>query len=164
VDEPPLLGEANLERGSVALELAVPSTPDEVWTALTEPDHLSHWLGRAEGQPSREARFALWHDDTTRSTHTVTRWQPGWLLAMTWDLPDEGTSSVSFGLAAREDRTLVALEHDGLTAPAGYAAGWHRHLEYLAAHLDGADLPLDEFWDGYDDLLARYAELNTHLT
>jgi uncharacterized protein YndB with AHSA1/START domain len=159
VDEPQLLGEANIERGSVALELAVPSTPDEVWTALTEPDHLSHWLGRTEGSPARDAQFAIWHDATTRSTHTVTRWQPGWLLAMTWDFPDEGTSVVSFAVAARKDRTPVALEHQGLTEPTGYAAGWHRHLEYLAAHLEGSDKTFEDFWDGYDALLARYAQL-----
>jgi hypothetical protein len=111
----------------------------------------------------------------------VTRWQPGWVMAMTWDFPDDatsGTSAVSFALAARADRTLVRIEHDGLTEPAGYAAGWHRHLEYLAAHLDGTDKPFEDFWDGYDALQAQYAQLaedstrgsnncsklNTHLT
>ncbi len=37
-----------------------------------------------------------------------------------------------------------------------YAAGWHRHLEFLAAHLDGHDRPWSQFWAGYDDLAARY--------
>lgn len=160
MDEPELLGEVDLERGSVALEVAIPASPDEIWTALTEPEHLSHWLGWAEGSPARDAQFAIWHDETTRSTHTVTRWQPGWLLAMTWEFPDENTSAVSFALSARGDRTLLAVEHDGLTEPAGYAAGWHRHLDYLAAHLDGADRSFDEFWNGYDDLVARYAHLD----
>jgi uncharacterized protein YndB with AHSA1/START domain len=157
VGEPQLLGEVNTERGSVMLELALPDSPDVVWAALTEPSRLACWLGSAEGSPARGAEFAIWHDETTRSTHTVTRWQPGWLLAMTWGFPDEGTSAVSFALSARGDHTVVTLEHDGLTEPASYAARWHRHLDYLAAHLDGSDKPFDEFWSGYDALVARYA-------
>lgn len=38
-----------------------------------------------------------------------------------------------------------------------YAAGWHRHLQYLEAHLRGGDLPLEGFWTGYDRLVELYA-------
>lgn len=46
--------------------------------------------------------------------------------------------------------------HKGLADPVAYAAGWHQHLEYLAAHLGGQDRPFSDFWSGYDVLVARY--------
>lgn len=45
---------------------------------------------------------------------------------------------------------------EGLQDPWPYAAGWHRHLDHLRAHLSGQNLPMQGFWDGYDELLRLY--------
>ena len=54
--------------------------------------------------------------------------------------------------------TILDRQHDDLDDPAAYAAGWHRHLDFLAAHLAGQDLSFGDFWTGYDALVARYRD------
>lgn len=159
VPEQKLLGEIDPNRGSLTLRRRLPAIGREVWVAISTEPHLAEWLGRvADGVPGPDATFAMWHDSSTRSQHNVLTWEPGRTLSFTWDFPEEGTSTVAFDIDdAGDDATLLTLRHSGLVDPARYAAGWHRHLDYLAAHLTGDELPAGWFWDGYDDLVARYA-------
>lgn len=116
-------------------------------------DELSHWLGRvSDGLPAPAGKFALWHDESTRSTHTVTAWEPPLFARVELGLPDKTMSNVAIELAAQADGTVVSVQHDGVGDPASYAAGWHRHLDYLASHLAGEDESPADFWDGYDAL------------
>ncbi len=52
----------------------------------------------------------------------------------------------------------LTVHHEDVEDAVSYAAGWHRHLQYLEAHLRGGDLPVDDFWSGYDDLVELYDE------
>lgn len=52
---------------------------------------------------------------------------------------------------------VITGRADTARAEVSYAAGWHRHLQYLEAHLRGGDLPLEGFWTGYDRLVELYA-------
>jgi uncharacterized protein YndB with AHSA1/START domain len=101
--------------------------------------------------------FELWHDDDVRSRHAVLQWSPPRLLTLTWDFPEERRSQVAFALAeASSSAATLSVHHQGLDDVVSYAAGWHRHLHYLDAHLRGGDLPIDDFWTGYDDLVQLY--------
>lgn len=132
--------------------------PERIWTALVRPMSLATWLGRVvEGNPGPGPGFALEHSGGQRSRHTVRRWERPRRLALTWDFPDEARSSVGFDLEVLPEGTRITVVHEDLDDPASYAAGWHRHLQYLAAHVDGDALPWEEFWDGYDELRAAYA-------
>ena len=154
----PLLGTVDVAGRSVHLTKHLAAPPAQVWQALTQPDELTAWLGQVQdGRPAPHARFALRHDATTCSHHGVIGWEPEQLLALTWDFPEEEQSRVSFALAPQGAGTRITVAHQDLADPAAYAAGWHRHLEYLAAHLTGADRPFADFWDGYDALVQRYA-------
>ena len=153
----PLLGTVDREARSLHLTAQLAATPGQVWFALTRPEDLVAWLGRVEdGLPAPATRFALWHDATTCSHHTVVDWQPERLLGLTWDFPEEAESAVRFALEAAGDGTRLTVVHEELADPVAYAAGWHRHLEYLAAHLTGTDRPFEDFWDGYETLVERY--------
>jgi DNA-binding transcriptional MerR regulator/uncharacterized protein YndB with AHSA1/START domain len=160
---PGLFGEIDPARGLVTMRRAIPSDAASVWAMFTVPEHLGHWLGRVtDGAPGPGADFSLWHDEDTRSTHTVTVWEPVRRLDLTWDFPEEGRSTVSVELSdategADDDATLLTLRHDGVADAASYAAGWHRHLDYLIAYHAGAELPPGLFWDGHADIVARYA-------
>lgn len=132
---------------------------EQAWLALTDSQRTVSWLGRLDTDGIAEGgRFDLWHDETVRSRHTVTRWQSGHLLSLTWDFPEERTSRVTFTLAEEGPSTsMLTLHHEDLEDAVSYAAGWHRHLQYLHGHLQGDDLPIDDFWSGYDDLVEFYA-------
>ena len=154
----PLLGTVDRAAGSVHLSVHLAAPPRQVWRALTEPDELATWLGRVQdGLPAPRAGFALQHDEATRSHHVVTDWEPERLLSLTWDFPEEAPSRLALALAPQGAGTRLVLTHRDLADPVAYAAGWHRHLEHLAAHLAGTDGPWEHFWDGYEALVQRYA-------
>lgn len=158
ISDDALLGSADVTAGEVYLSLLVRVGVQRVWSALTSAAEFPTWIGRVVGPPlAADSEFELWHEETVKSSHVVRRWSPPTLLELTWDFPDETPSVVTFRLEARgEANTLVTVAHHGLDDPTSYAAGWHRHLTYLAAHLTGRDLPWESFWDGFDMLVDRY--------
>ena len=154
-----VLGDAGTEGVDLALELDAPA--DLVWAALVEPDRAAAWLGRLEPGPRRAGdRFAVRHDEVTTSWHSVVVWEPARRLEVTWEFPDECPSRLSLGLDRTATATRLALRHTGLEDPVAYAAGWHRHLEHLVAHLGGAGGP--PTWAGYDELVDRYRAAQTN--
>jgi uncharacterized protein YndB with AHSA1/START domain len=157
---PPLLGRADPASGAVQLQHVLPASIGAAWEALTTPAHTITWLGRLTGAPLREgASVALWHDEHVRSDHYVLQCDPPRALRLTWDFPDESPSTVLFSVAeAAPGSTRFTVLHEGLEDPVSYAAGWHRHVEYLDAHLRGTDLSAVDFWDGYQGLVERYQE------
>jgi len=158
VTHAPLLGGADPARRLAFLDHVLPAGTGDVWQALTDPDRTARWLGRLVGPPLGPGRrVTLWHDDDVASQHVVVRWEPDRLLELTWDFPDERPSRVRFVVGPVGDGgARLTVQHEDLDDPASYAAGWHRHVEYLDAHLRARDLPPERFWDGYDELLQRY--------
>ncbi|WP_307793656.1 SRPBCC domain-containing protein [Actinotalea soli] len=156
---PEIVGRADAVGGEVRMRVTLPAPVEQAWLALTDSQRTVSWLGRLDTVAIAEGgRFDLWHDKTVRSRHTVTKWHSGHLLSLTWDFPEERTSRVTFTLAEESPSTSrLTLHHEDLEDAVSYAAGWHRHLQYLHGHLRGDDLPIDDFWSGYDDLVELYA-------
>lgn len=156
-----IAGHADTARRAARLRGDLPRSVDQVWQALTVGTHTTSWLGRLDVRSITEgSRFDLWHDEDVRSRHTVLHWQPRRLLTLTWDFPEERPSRVSFTLAeTTTSGTRLTVHHEDLDDAVSYAAGWHRHLQYLEAHLRGDDLPIGDFWTGYDALVALYGSL-----
>ena len=145
---------------------------DRVWRALTEPGELRGWLAEAELEPqpggSVELRWLNTDDEGDRAVarRTVARWEPPRLLELDtdihgrlrWELAPDGAAAT---------RLTFTVEHP--TLPAEHVtkvrAGWHIHLEHLAAALDGQ--PVD--WSRWDTehlprwrrIEARYAAERT---
>jgi uncharacterized protein YndB with AHSA1/START domain len=143
------------DRSGVRFERRYDATPEELWSALTEPERLGRWLADvAELELRVGGRFHLrWSesDGTQRTDGSVLALEPGRLLELNWTYPDEPDSTVRFELRPDGDGTILVLDHRGLppAAIAGYGAGWHSHLDSLAAHLVG----------GEADWSARFQEL-----
>ena len=148
-------GIARPSEGVVRLRVQLPVPTDAAWSALTQPCELGEWLGRVEGKVAEGEHFVIWHDEETPSQHEVIGWDPGRHLELTWDFPGENVSRVLFGLVPDVGTTQLVLVHH-VADPISYAAGWHRHLEYLAAHLAAESMDAKDFWTGHDDLVGRY--------
>jgi uncharacterized protein YndB with AHSA1/START domain len=112
----------------VTRELVLPDPPDEVWTALTDPDALEEWFANdveLELEPGGEGVFR-WDSGEVRRA-TVEEVEPGRRLAFWWS-EEEG------------EETLVAIEHeevpDGtrvtVTESAPEASAWACALELRA--------------------------------
>jgi uncharacterized protein YndB with AHSA1/START domain len=142
-------------RCGVRFERRYDATPDELWSALTEPDRLGRWLADVADLELRVGgRFLLrWQesDGTQETDGTILALEPGKLLELNWTYPGEPDSVARFELMPDGDGTILVLDHRGLPpgAIAGYGAGWHSHLDSLDAYLAG----------GRADWSARFQEL-----
>lgn len=101
MDMPRLPG-VDRHRRLVRLRRELPASPGALWQALTEPGRLAAWLGRVdEGRPAPGSPFAIRHDETTRSRHTVTEWEPEQVLGLTWNFPAEVERGLFRGVSPR---------------------------------------------------------------
>lgn len=161
----PLLGTVDLAAGTVHLRRTLPAPPAEVWDALTDPARLGAWLAPViDGRPAPGATYVLQMNDEETATCTVTAWDPPRELALVWDYTGEGRSELSLRLSEVDGQTRLTLRQSRIPGdPVRYSAGWHVHLDRLAAHLGGADgtesgCAGEDFMTAYRKLHARYAE------
>ena len=101
-------------------ERHLPHSPERVWAAITEPEHLAAWFpnGAFDGE--------------------ITISEPPELLEFRW-----GTDTVRMELEPDGDGTKLTLLDtiDALGKAARDAAGWHACLDQLAAQLAGEPVP-----------------------
>jgi len=113
----------------------------ELWSALTDPDRMGRWLGAEVSiVASAGGAIRLRWEEGEEMEGVITAFEPERLLAFTWGEPALGVeSAVRFELRPEGDRTLLIFEHVGVPADqaAGFGAGWHGHLDSLAATLAG---------------------------
>jgi uncharacterized protein YndB with AHSA1/START domain len=133
-----------------------------VWAALTEPRHIVEWLAAAELDLAPGGRIRLeWLNAEPGefvATGTITRLDPPRLIEydtdhhgrLTWALQPEGDGCVL---------SLTCTIPTDAAEATRQLAGWHVHLDLLAAALDGT--PRD--WSRWTDdewkiVHARYQE------
>jgi len=132
--------------------MAVPA--GQIWWGLTDPEALPLWLGKLiSGDFAAGNAVTIQHAENYRCTSRIHECDPGRLLSMTWELPDEPPSHVRIELTPAGEATCLALQHDGLgSEAANYLPGWHTHLLYLEALLLGRPRSMAEFWSTYEEL------------
>jgi uncharacterized protein YndB with AHSA1/START domain len=125
----------------------------ELWIVLSDPERIARWLG---AEVHIEARIggavALRWPGGEQMDGVITVFEPGRVMEYTWREIALGVESVvRFELRPQGSGTLLVLEHTGVPAgqAAGFGAGWHGHLDALAATLAGQDM----------DPHARYRQL-----
>jgi uncharacterized protein YndB with AHSA1/START domain len=141
-------------KGIVRMEDHYDTDIDDLWSALTDPGRLAHWLGEVEGDlrlggEFRARFFASGWEGTGR---VDTCEPPRHLLVWTKD-PDEPYELViEATLTADGGQTILILEERGMPLDqlAAYGAGIQVHVEDLAASIAGRERC---------DAGARWAEL-----
>jgi uncharacterized protein YndB with AHSA1/START domain len=91
--------------------------------------------------------------DEHRMQSRIVEYDPPRKLTITWS----GSGNVSFELAQRGDDVLLTVIHRRLPDRSSllmHAAGWHIHLDILAARMTG-EKP-ETFWDGWNRLMTDY--------
>jgi uncharacterized protein YndB with AHSA1/START domain len=110
-------------------------SPETVWRALTEPEHLKAWFpGEITGVWSVGGSLTFRDADLPAFTGEVRAVEPPHLLEYTW-----GTDLLRFEIAPVGDGcTLTLLDtFDERGKGARDAAGWHVCLDALERDLDG---------------------------
>ena len=112
------------DRCAVLLRRLYDFTPEELWSALTDPQRLRRWLAdapRFEGGVGGRVTIAF--DDGTTEGRILT-WDEPRVLEYEWRFPGEDDSIVRFELRPEGKGTKLVLDQEGVT-------------DDQVAHLDG---------------------------
>ncbi|WP_149194581.1 SRPBCC family protein [Luteimonas suaedae] len=161
---------------TVRIERLLPGPIERVWAYLTESELRRQWLAAGEMEMQVGSTFELvWRndelteppgrrpagfdDDEYRMQSRITVLEPPRRLAFTWSEGEAGMNvgDVSFELQPKGDKVLLTLTHRGLverTNKLMVGAGWHTHLDVLAARAKG-ETP-EPFWDRWSRLREEY--------
>jgi uncharacterized protein YndB with AHSA1/START domain len=136
------------------------ATPEEVWSAFTEPESIRRWLfADATLEPRVGGELRLdWTEGRVEGSVLV--WEPPRLLEIEWLEPDL-QSIVSVEISASEKGALLVLEHRSLTVEPALRVGpgWHAHLDVLGELLAGRAGTVDEWREHFESLRPSYEEL-----
>lgn len=128
-------------RPTVRIEREYPHPIENVWRAVTTPEHLGEWFPspvEIDLRPGGEMRFSAFEGDPGAATGTIEAIDAPRRLTFAW-----GADRLTFELTSNGNRTTFALTHtfdDRFGAPS-FATGWDRCLVGLRSVLSGAPPP-----------------------
>lgn len=148
----------------------LPGPPERLWRHLTDHELRRQWLAAGTMPLQPGATFELtWRNDElsasaaerpaghpaeSRANCRLLEADPPRRLRFEWP----GVGEVSFELEPVGDEVLLTVLHRRLPDPATAAqvgAGWHAHLDLLAARTTGGSPP--SFWAHWQRLHGDYA-------
>lgn len=157
------------EPATLKIQRFLPGPIERVWAYLTESDLRRQWLAAGEMELKVGAPFAFtWRNDELTdppgkrpdgfgAEHTmqsrIVELEPQRKLAFEWS----NGGKVSIELQPHGDEVLLTVIHDRLPerpSRVNIGAGWHSHLDQLAARLSGTRT--GPFWDGFKRLQQDY--------
>jgi uncharacterized protein YndB with AHSA1/START domain len=157
------------EDATLTLERLLPGSIDRVWAFLTESDLRRQWLAAGTMEMRVGAPVELvWrnnelmdnpgqapegHGDEHRRTEQITELDPPHRLSITWG----ETGGVTFELEPVGDMVRFTLTHRRIpdrSIMLNVSAGWHAHVDVLAARLASEEPP--PFWDNWASLKTEY--------
>lgn len=157
------------EPATLKIQRLLPGPIERVWAYLTDSDLRRQWLAAGQMEMKVGAPFELvWRNDELtdppghrpagfaqeqRMQSRITELDPPRKLAFAW----EGSGDVSFELTPEGNEVLLTVIHRRLpdrTTTLMVGAGWHMHLDILAARAAGKKP--EPFWDGWSRLKKEY--------
>ena len=143
-----------------------PTTVEDLWAAVTEPERVRRWLGPVYGDLRVGGRYELrMGDDVEDSAENargeVLECEPPSRFVVTWVFPTERETRVEVrvrpdeaGVAPGGAWSVLELVHTGLSdeAARGYGGGWHACLDLLDDHVARRPVrPWDEVYAAVKD-------------
>lgn len=144
------------DRGAVRFERTYATTPEDLWSAWTEPARVARWLGATLTGPIEPgaAVTLVWGEDADSQVALVVReLKAPALLEWEWTIDGEAPTLLRVEFTAVPGGTLLVLDHSALPLSqfAGLSSGWHDFLDGL-----GSGQPPAE--DRWRELLPVYRE------
>jgi uncharacterized protein YndB with AHSA1/START domain len=158
-----------IEPTTLKIQRLLPGPIERVWAYLTESDLRRQWLAAGEMEMKVGAPFTFtWRNDELNNPPSkrpesfpeehslesrITELDPPRKLAIAWG----SSGGVSFDLEPKGSKVLLTLIHRRLPDRPTLlmvSAGWHMHLDVLAARAAGKEPP--PFWEGWSRLQKEY--------
>lgn len=159
------------EPATLTTERLLPGSVDRLWAYLTESDLRRQWMaaGVMDMRVGGKVELVWRNDELSRSGGTkpaefgeehrlqseITELDPPHRLGITWG----STGGVTFELEPVGDMVRLTVTHRRIEEAdmrLNISAGWHAHLDVLAARLAGEEP--EPFWDHWAALKAEYAQ------
>ncbi len=157
------------EPATLKIQRLLPGPIERVWAYLTDSDLRKQWLAAGQMRMEAGAPFEfVWRNDELsdppgrrpegfgeefRMRSHIVEADPPRKLVFAW----QGSGNVSFELEPRGKQVLLTVVHRRLPdrdTLLEVAAGWHTHLDILAARAsDAAPAP---FWEVWSRLMQDY--------
>lgn len=129
---------------TITFERTIEAPQERVWSLLTDADSLACWLAptRLDLRPGGEIEIDFGEEGGPVVGH-ITELDAPRRLAYTWRSAGERESVVEWDLYPIGGQTRLTLVHRALPAAIsrGYGAGWHAHMDRLAAVVAGDPAP-----------------------
>ncbi len=120
-----------------------PTTPAELWGALTDKERLQRWFAKVAGDFKQGGRFSI----EGNADGDIVVCEPPGQLALTWEFGGN-TSWVNVTIQQSDEGALLTLEHEHPTDPESQAhwdqygpgatgVGWELAMLGLEMHLSG---------------------------
>jgi uncharacterized protein YndB with AHSA1/START domain len=146
----------NNTRPQLVFTRTLDHSPEKVWRALTEKEHLEAWFpDTVEGTFERGAKLRFVSEEHDfEFDGEVLEFEPPTLLAIRW-----GTDLLRFELQPAANGTLLTMTDtfDELGKAARDGAGWHECLDRFEAVLAGR-APDFAFGERWGEVHPRYIE------
>ncbi|HKS19262.1 MAG TPA: SRPBCC family protein [Bradyrhizobium sp.] len=161
-----------LEPTTLKIQRLLPGPVERIWAYLTDSELRRKWLAAGAMDMKVGAPFELvWRNseltdppgqrpegfgEEHRMESHITELDPPHKISFTWN----GSGDVSFELEAKGEKVLLTVIHRRLPTRSmrlGVSAGWHSHLDVLAACAAG-EKPAP-FWESWGRLRAEYDRL-----
>jgi uncharacterized protein YndB with AHSA1/START domain len=125
-------------KGIVVMKSRYATDPADLWSAITEPERLTRWYGKVEGDLQEGGEFTLFvHGSHWEGRGRINVCDPPRKLQVT--MAEEGRSEGVLTAELIPDGTHTALVIERSNVPldklVAHGAGWHLHVEDLAAYL-----------------------------
>lgn len=155
-----------IDKNTVRFRRTLPGPIERVWAWITEEDKRRQWFAAGKTQPHVGGKAELHFNNSTlttpddeppekfkayagdvRFTGEVLDVDPPRLIKFSWPEPDGTSSEVTFELEEAGDKVIFTLTHAKLKSResmVNVSAGWHTHMDILAAKLGGPQP--DSFW------------------
>jgi len=148
---------------AVRFERRYATTPEDLWSCLTQADRLTRWLGPVYGELRMGGRYELRmgddaEDSPQNAVGQVLECDPPRRLLVSWAFPGEEPTRVAVELRPDGAGAVLVLEHMDLSESAarGYGGGWHASLGQLDDHVAGR--PVRSWQDAFELALPHYQE------
>jgi uncharacterized protein YndB with AHSA1/START domain len=160
-----------IEPATLKIQRLLPGPIERIWDYLTKGELRRQWLAAGEMELKVGSPFEfVWRNDELNAPPSkrpegfpeehsmkarITACEPPRKLAITWG----ENGGVSFELEPAGSKVLLTLIHMRVPDRAtllNVSAGWHMHLDVLAARAAGKEPA--PFWDGWACLKTEYAK------